>query len=68
MDWLLKLAAVWFCADVVVIATGWYLVKVIKPYFPGWWKQTVVDDGPEVEPDLEPVAPPTPAKPSYHHH
>jgi hypothetical protein len=44
MDWLLKLFVIWFSFDVVVIATGWYAVNVIRPYFPNWWRQVVVDE------------------------
>jgi hypothetical protein len=46
MDWLLKFLLIWLSIDVVIIATGWYAVTVIKPYFPNWWRRAVVDDAP----------------------
>jgi hypothetical protein len=46
MVWFLKLLVVWLSFDVVVIASGLYLVRAIKPKFPNWWRQVVVDDRP----------------------
>ena len=45
---LLKLGAIWLCLDAIIIATGWYLVTVIRPRFPGWWRREIVDDEPVV--------------------
>ena len=45
MDWLLKFLVIWFSTDVVVIATGWYLVKVIRHQFPNWWGEVICSDG-----------------------
>jgi hypothetical protein len=47
--WLLKLGFIWLSIDVVVLATGWYLVKTIRPYFPHWWQQVIADDWPSDE-------------------
>ena len=47
MDWLLKLIVIWLSIDILIIATGWYLVTTIKPLCPEWWKREVVDDEPE---------------------
>lgn len=44
MDWLIKLFVIWFCFDVLIIATGWYGITVIKIHFPHWWRQVVADD------------------------
>ena len=30
--------------DIVIIASGWYLVNVVKPRYPGWWRRMVVDE------------------------
>jgi hypothetical protein len=43
MEWFLKFIVIWFSIDVVIIATAWYAVSVIKPHFPNWWRQIVVD-------------------------
>ena len=48
MDWLLKLIVIWFSIDVVIIATGWYAVNVIKPHFPNWWRRVIVDVEPKI--------------------
>lgn len=47
MSWLLQLTIIWLSIDILVIATGWYAMTTIKPYFPDWWKRTIAD----VEPD-----------------
>lgn len=49
MDWLLKLGVIWFSFDILVIATAWYAVSVIKPRCPNWWKQVIVDSEPKSE-------------------
>ncbi len=40
--WLAILLVIWIGVDVLVIATCWYLISTIKPYFPNWWKQNMV--------------------------
>jgi hypothetical protein len=45
----LKLLVVWLSFDVVVIASGLYLVRAIKPKFPNWWRQVVADDRPTIK-------------------
>jgi hypothetical protein len=49
MIWFLKILLLWLSFDVVVIASALYLVRVIRPKFPNWWRQVVVDDKPSVE-------------------
>ncbi|MBE7551285.1 MAG: hypothetical protein HS126_09460 [Anaerolineales bacterium] len=49
MFWFLKLLVVWLSVDVVVIASGLYLIRVIKPRFPNWWRQAVADERPSVK-------------------
>ncbi|GIK41743.1 MAG: hypothetical protein BroJett011_55760 [Chloroflexota bacterium] len=49
MVWFLKLLVIWLSFDVVVIASGWYLVRAIKPKFPNWWRQAVADERPSVK-------------------
>jgi hypothetical protein len=44
MDWLLRIIVVWLSIDIVIFATVWYAVVTIKPYYPNWWRQMVVDD------------------------
>jgi len=46
MDWLLKLLILWFSLDIIIIATIWYGVSTIKPLYPTWWQQVIVDDAP----------------------
>jgi hypothetical protein len=67
MVWLLKLLVIWFSIDVVVIATGWYALKVIRRQFPNWWRQVIVDDMPENEPEPETASPPVPATSPIRH-
>jgi hypothetical protein len=50
MDWLFKLVVIWLSLDVLIIATGWYAVKAIKPLFPNWWKEVIADNAPETRP------------------
>ena len=47
MDWLFKITMIWLSLDVIIFATCWYGVVVIKPRWPGWWKQVVADIDPE---------------------
>jgi hypothetical protein len=49
MIWFLKFLIVWLSFDVVVIASALYLVRVIKPKFPNWWRRVVADDRPSVK-------------------
>jgi hypothetical protein len=54
MVWLLKLGLVWLSLDVLIIATGWYLVKAVKPNFPHWWQRVIADESSlpaEIAPD-----------------
>ena len=46
MNWWLKLIVIWLSIDALIIAAAWYAVAVIKPRYPAWWKQVVVDDDP----------------------
>jgi hypothetical protein len=48
MPWFLQLIVIWLSIDILVIATGWYAVTTIKPYFPNWWKRTIADIEPEI--------------------
>ncbi|MFN8453511.1 MAG: hypothetical protein U0401_02390 [Anaerolineae bacterium] len=43
MNWLLQIITIWISLDIVLVATAWYAVKTIKPLFPNWWKQVVID-------------------------
>lgn len=54
MSWLLQLIIIWLSIDILIIATGWYAVTTIKPYFPNWWKRTIADVEPDanIEPEL----------------
>lgn len=54
MNWLLNILIVWISIDIVVIATGWYILEVIMVQFPNWSRRVICDDGPELEPELEP--------------
>jgi hypothetical protein len=47
MDELLKLVVIWLSIDVLIISTGWYAVKVIRPLSPNWWRQVIADNEPE---------------------
>lgn len=47
LEWLLKFAVIWISIDAVVMATGWYMTTTIRPLFPNWWRQVVVDEDPE---------------------
>lgn len=46
MNWLLKFLIVWFSADIILMATGWYAERVIMVYFPYWWRRVICADGP----------------------
>ena len=46
MDWLLKFTVIWLSLDILIIATAWYAVNILKPRFPRWWKRVIVDDEP----------------------
>lgn len=52
MDWLLKVFVVWFCIDIVTVATGWYLGNTIMVRFPNWWRQNICDNKVEFKPGL----------------
>ena len=60
MNLLLRFLVVWFSIDVVVIATGWYFVRVINRQFPNWCKRVICDYGPEMEQELDMVTPADP--------
>ena len=47
MEWLLSFSVIWLSIDIIVIATGWYLVSTIKPRCPEWWRRVVVDEEPK---------------------
>ncbi|MCK6627249.1 MAG: hypothetical protein L6R45_18995 [Anaerolineae bacterium] len=38
--WWLQLIFIWLSIDLIVIATGWYIVT-LKQYFPNWWEQVI---------------------------
>lgn len=44
ISWLSKLAVVWIGIDILIVATIWYAITVIKPYWPTWWKRHVMDE------------------------
>ncbi len=46
MAWELRLIAIWAGFDIVVIATGWYVLNVIKPRFSKWWRRHIAGYGP----------------------
>jgi hypothetical protein len=46
LDWLFKLGILWICLSVVIIATMWYLITVIKPHCPDWWRRVIADEEP----------------------
>lgn len=54
MSWLLQLIVIWLSLDILIIATGWYAVTTLKPYFPNWWKRTIADVEPDanIEPEI----------------
>ena len=54
MSWSLQLIVIWLSLDILIIATGWYAVTTIKPYFPNWWKRTIADVEPDahIEPEI----------------
>ena len=43
---LYKLGILWICLNVIIIATLWYFVAVIKPHYPDWWQRVIVDQDP----------------------
>ncbi len=53
MSWSLQLIVIWLSLDILIIATGWYAVTTLKPYFPNWWKRTIADVEPEIVESLE---------------
>jgi hypothetical protein len=67
MEWFLKLVVIWVSIDVVIIATAWYIVSVIKPHFPNWWRQTIVAEEPEIGLNPEAVALSLPVVNSRYH-
>jgi len=52
VSWL-QLIVIWLSIDILIIATGWYAVTTIKPYFPNWWKRTIADVEPHANIELE---------------
>ena len=46
LESLVKIIIVWLCFDAVVITVGWYLVTVIKPRYPNWWRRVIADRDP----------------------
>ena len=44
MAWLLNFSLIWLSIDVIIIATAWYLVTVIRPRYPNWWRRVIVDE------------------------
>ena len=56
MMWLLELLIIWLSIDIIICATYWYLIKTIKPVYPGWWKRNIVFEVAsyfDLEPDLQ---------------
>ena len=47
MHWLLDLAILWFGLNIVIMATSWYVARVMPLFWPEWWRHVVVD----IEPD-----------------
>ena len=45
MEWVIKLFILLLSVDIIIVATGWYATKTIKPLFPNWWKRVVVTEG-----------------------
>ena len=43
---VIQFLVIWVAIDIVIIASGWYLVNVVKPRYPGWWRRMVVDEEP----------------------
>lgn len=46
LEWIFKLIVIWLSIDLLIIATGWYLVTTIRPCFPGWWRRHIADETP----------------------
>lgn len=44
---LLNIIILWLSLDIIILATAWYLVTTIKPRYPNWWRQMIVDDEPD---------------------
>ena len=47
MEWVLKFTVIWLSIDILIFATSWYAITIIKPRWPNWWKQVIVDVEPE---------------------
>ncbi len=47
MDWVLKFAVLWLSIDIIIFASSWYAITVIKPRSPDWWRRVIVDIDPE---------------------
>ena len=47
MEWVLKFTVIWLSIDILIFATSWYAITVIRPRWPNWWKQVIVDVEPE---------------------
>lgn len=46
MESVLDFIILWLSLDIIIVATGWYMVATIKPRYPNWWRRTIVDDEP----------------------
>ena len=46
MESVLDFIILWLSLDVIIVATGWYMVTTIKPRCPNWWRRTIADDDP----------------------
>ena len=46
MESVLDFIILWLSLDIIIVATGWYMVTTIKPRCPNWWRRTIVDDEP----------------------
>jgi hypothetical protein len=46
---VVKLSIIWLAIDTITLATVWYLLAVVRPHWPAWWRRTVADDAPQNE-------------------
>ncbi len=44
MEWWLKLILIWLSLDVLLVATGWFLITTIKPRYSRWWQRNIADE------------------------
>ena len=47
MTWWLKFTVIWLSIDVLIMIIVWYASTILKPRFPEWWRQVIVDDEPD---------------------